>query len=186
LVRRMMELHGGSIDVTSEQGVGSTFICRFDGAVREMQQVQKPDRPAKPQKALAVKPADVSRSLLIVDENTINRKLAFNALRSKGYEISQASSGEETLTLLRDTRFDLVLMDLQLPDIDGLELVRRLEADPHTAGLAVVALSASDDPELKQTVLANGCIGFIAKPIRLATFPAVVEEYLERQLTPLN
>jgi signal transduction histidine kinase/ActR/RegA family two-component response regulator len=191
LVRRMMNLHGGSIEVESEDQVGSLFTCRFNGAIREAQRVAEMDESQTAVDVDVDVDADVeavceAKTVLIVDNNHINRKLAFNALRTRGYEIHQACSGEETLGVLHDTRFDLVLLDIQLPDIDGLEVIRRLEADPHTAGMTIVVLSAHDNPEIEQTALAAGCVGFIGKPIRLATFPATVAAFLERRLTRIN
>ena len=90
----------------------------------------------------------------------------------------EARTGEEALEMARVHRPDLILMDLQMPGLDGLEVTRRLKADPLTASLQVVALSASAGPGDREQAIAAGCSGYIAKPIRLSRFPSQIESYL--------
>ena len=115
---------------------------------------------------------------MVVEDNPVNRKLARNVLRSRGFEVFEAESGEEALRMLRGRPTDIVLMDLQLPGMDGLEVTRRLKQDPLTADLPVVALTAHAHAEDETRARAAGCVGYITKPIRLSQFPAQVESYL--------
>ncbi len=108
----------------------------------------------------------------------MNRKLARNVLRARGHVVIEATTGEEALRKLRTEEADLVLMDVELPGMDGLEVARRLKADPQTADLPIVALTANAHEQDEQDARQAGCVGHISKPIRLAQFPAEVESYL--------
>ena len=104
-------------------------------------------------------------SILIVDDNAANLKLARVILTSEGYEVRTAGDAEEALAVLRDYEPALILMDVQLPGMDGLELTRRLKSDPKTRGIAIVALTAYAMKGDEERMLAAGCDGYVAKPI---------------------
>jgi signal transduction histidine kinase/CheY-like chemotaxis protein len=173
LVRRMVELHGGTIAVETAPGLGSCFAVRFPRAIVETQAA----RAAEPASTEAAAER-VRGTLLVVEDNALNRKLARNVLRARGHRVLEAATGEEALALLECEPVDLVLMDLQLPGMDGLEVTRRIAADPRLAGLPIVALTAHAFEEDERHARAAGCQGYIAKPIRLAEFPAQVEQFL--------
>jgi CheY-like chemotaxis protein len=118
--------------------------------------------------------------ILIVDDNPANLKLARVLLRSEGYEVRTAIDAEEAIEILRAFRPRLILMDVQLPGMDGLELTRRLRADPATAGIIVVALTAYAMKGDEERVLAAGCDGYVAKPIDTRALPGVIADYLGR------
>jgi CheY-like chemotaxis protein len=99
-------------------------------------------------------------------------------LRSRGHVIIEAETGENALELLRRRTPDLVLIDIQLPGMDGIEVTRRIKDDPATAELPVVALTAQAQEADRTRALEAGCDGFITKPIRLAQFPGEVEAFL--------
>jgi CheY-like chemotaxis protein len=92
--------------------------------------------------------------------------------------VLEAATGEEALKLLKLQTADLILMDIQLPGMDGLEVVRRLKRDAATAGVPVVALTAHAHESDEIRAREAGCIGYIAKPIRLAQFPGQIESFL--------
>jgi signal transduction histidine kinase len=174
LVRRLVHLHGGSIDVESEVGVGSSFTLKLPGCAI--------DRPAEGEvkqpygMATAV---DETCTILVVEDNAVNRRLAINVLKSRGHRIEVAETGEEALKFLTEELPDLILMDVQLPGMDGLEVTRRVKADPATRQIPVIALSAhARDADVEKAKEA-GCDGFIPKPIRLNRFPDQVRSYLE-------
>jgi signal transduction histidine kinase/ActR/RegA family two-component response regulator len=174
LVRRMVRMQGGEISVASTPDAGSRFTCRFWDCMRdEAPRVS----PARPPREAPVAGGD-GRTLLVVEDNPINRKLARNVLRSRGYRVLEAATGEDGLSMLERESVDLVLMDIQLPGMDGLEITRRLKADPRTAGIPVVALTAHAQENDEARAREAGCEGYITKPIRLAQFPAQVEAYL--------
>jgi len=119
--------------------------------------------------------------ILIVDDNPANLKLVRVLLRSEGYEVRVAVDGEEALTLLRGFRPRLILMDLQLPGMDGLTLTRRLKADPATSEIAVLALTAYAMKGDEEKAMQAGCDGYITKPIDTRTLPLVVARFLAGQ-----
>jgi signal transduction histidine kinase/CheY-like chemotaxis protein len=179
LVRRMMSLHGGSVTVTSERGKGSTFQCVFPGARAETSESVPAAATARSVPAAAPREAPRGATVLVVEDNPVNRKLARNVLRSRGYRVLEADTGEEGIEIARSEHPHLVLMDLQLPGLDGLEATRRLKADPATRGIPIVALSARAQDSDEQRAREAGCAGYIAKPIRLSRFPQQVGAFLE-------
>ncbi len=119
-------------------------------------------------------------SILVVDDHELNLKLAREILIARGYEVVVAACGEEAVKVARDRRFALVLLDMQLPDMDGLEVLGRLRSLPETKHLPIVALTAQAMAGDRERFLAAGCDGYIQKPISLRTFSQEVEQYLAR------
>lgn len=119
--------------------------------------------------------------VLIVDDNPQNLKLARVLLVSEGYEVRTAASAEDALRELESFQPRLILMDLQLPGMDGLELTRRLKSDPTRDKVAIIALTAyaMKGDELK--ALAAGCDAYVTKPIDVNTLPAILTRHLARQ-----
>jgi CheY-like chemotaxis protein len=117
--------------------------------------------------------------ILIVDDNPINLKLARVLLEGDGYDVLAAADGEAALALVGREHPRLILMDLQLPGIDGLELTRRLKADPATRDIVVVALTAYAMKGDEEKTRAAGCDGYISKPIDTRTLSAAVARYLK-------
>jgi two-component system cell cycle response regulator DivK len=103
-------------------------------------------------------------TILIVEDNPANLKLAEMVLKSAAYSLLTATDAETGIELAREYLPDLVLMDIQMPGIDGLEATRRLRVDPATAGLKIIALTALVMKGDEARILAAGCDGYIAKP----------------------
>ena len=118
------------------------------------------------------------RRILIVEDNELNLKLLRDVLDAHGYATTASALGGAALTLAREGRPDLILMDLQLPDISGLDVVRQLKDDPETRGIPVVAVTAFAMVGDERKALTSGCDGYVAKPIVLRDFLAVVERLL--------
>lgn len=118
--------------------------------------------------------------ILIVDDNSSNLKLARVLLSNEAYEVRTAADAEEALAVLQTFRPRLILMDLQLPGMDGLELTRRLKADPGTRDIVIVALTAFAMKGDEQKALSAGCEGYIPKPIDTRAFPSQVAAFLRR------
>ena len=116
--------------------------------------------------------------VLIVDDHPANLKLARLLLTGEGYEVKTAGDAEEALAVLQSFRPRLILMDLQMPGMDGLELTRRLKADPALRGVVVLALTAYAMKGDEERARAAGCDGYISKPIDTRTLPAVIAGYL--------
>lgn len=116
--------------------------------------------------------------VLIVDDNATNRKLATDVLQWDGWTIEQAESADQARERLNAFRPDLILMDLSMPGMDGLTLTRILKSDPATAGIRIVALTASAMKGDEHRVRAAGCDGYITKPIDTRRFSAQVAAFL--------
>lgn len=117
-------------------------------------------------------------TVLIVEDNAVNRRLASFLLRSRGYQVREAATAPEAFEAVAAARPDVILMDLHLPGMDGLEATRRLKADPVTRDIPVVAVTAYAMPGDPEEALAAGCAGYITKPIDTATFAETVATYL--------
>ena len=120
-----------------------------------------------------------AEAILIVDDNELNLKLMRVLLTKEGYQVRSASTAGEALQMLEAFEPSLILMDIQLPDINGLELTRRLKADPKTRHLVIVALTAYAMKGDKEKALAAGCDGYLTKPIDARTLPGALRQYLD-------
>jgi len=117
-------------------------------------------------------------AILIVDDNPVNLKLARVLLVAEGYDVRTAADAEEALEVLGTWRPRVILMDLQLPGMDGLELTRRLKADPATQEIAILALTAYAMKGDEQKALAAGCDGYLAKPIDTRALSGIIAGHL--------
>jgi two-component system, cell cycle response regulator DivK len=117
-------------------------------------------------------------SVLIVDDNLLNLELTGFLLREDGLEVLTAPDAAGTLSLLSKRGVDLILMDIQLPDVDGIALTRRLKAAPSTRGVVIVAYTAYAMKGDEARMLEAGCDSYIAKPIDVHTFAAQVRALL--------
>ena len=121
-----------------------------------------------------------ARTILLVEDNHDSRAIYGTLLRHVGYRVVAAADGETALALARGERPDLVLMDVTLPGVDGLEATRRLKADPETRAIVVVALTAHASADSRAACLAAGCDSYLSKPIA----PRAVLAEVQRLLTP--
>src|SRR5258705_3658191 len=117
-------------------------------------------------------------TILIVDDNPLNMKLVNVLLAGEGYHVRTAADADEALTVLTECHPRLILMDIQLPGIDGLELTRRLKADPSTRDITIVGLTAYAMKGDEQRIRAAACDGYIPKPIETRTLPGSIKTYL--------
>jgi CheY-like chemotaxis protein len=116
--------------------------------------------------------------ILIVDDNAQNLKLARVVLTTAGYQVRTATDAEEALTLLDSFIPRLILMDLQLPGLDGLALTRRLKADSTRRNIIIIALTAYAMKGDDEKAMAAGCDGYISKPVDVERLPKLVAEHL--------
>ena len=132
--------------------------------------------PGEPEGLQWVSPleAAVHAKILIVEDNPLNMELATDLLSTEGYQVLQATSVPAAREVLRASRPDLILLDIQLPGLDGLALARELQDDPRTGDIPIVALTAHAMKGDREKALQAGCRDYIAKPIDIETFlPAV-------------
>ena len=118
--------------------------------------------------------------VLIVEDNAKNLKLVRDILRAKGHETVEARSAEDGLRIARERCPQLVLMDIQLPGMNGIEALRHLRADPATRAIPVIAISASVMQPARREIMEAGFDGFVEKPISLREFRAAVAKVLDQ------
>jgi two-component system cell cycle response regulator DivK len=120
----------------------------------------------------------VAKTVLIVEDNELNMKLFHDLLESHGYDTMWTRSGIEALALARAHRPDLILMDIHLPDVSGLEVTRWIKGDPELRRIPVVAVTAfamnGDEERIRQ----GGCEAYLSKPISIAKFMETVRSFL--------
>jgi two-component system, cell cycle response regulator DivK len=119
--------------------------------------------------------------ILLVEDDSKSRKLVRDLLTVKGYTLVEAETGEEGVRLAQERRPSLVLMDIRLPGIDGIQALERLRAEVATREIPVMAMTASVMAGDRRKVLDAGFDAFLSKPIKIRDFLAAVEELLERQ-----
>jgi two-component system, cell cycle response regulator DivK len=117
--------------------------------------------------------------ILIIEDNEKNRKLCRDVLQVKGYQTIESETAEEGLKLAREKSPSLILMDIQLPGMDGITALKQLRADPQTAHIPVIAITASAMTHNRTTMLAEGFDGYQTKPISLREFLAEVQRVLD-------
>jgi two-component system cell cycle response regulator DivK len=118
------------------------------------------------------------KTILLVEDNERNRKLVRTILEFRGYEVIECEDGAPSLELARAHKPALVLMDIQLPTMDGITALGRLRADPDTAAIPVVAVTASVTPGERDRVVAAGFNGYVSKPIDVSTFGEMVDKHV--------
>jgi signal transduction histidine kinase/ActR/RegA family two-component response regulator len=174
ITRSLVDMQGGDIRVSSTPRVGSTFSVTLPYEIA----VEPVPTPA-PDSAAAGNP--VPPRILIVEDNQVNQKLVSALLNKSGYSVTIAANGIEALEALQKTDFRMVLMDVQMPVMDGLETTRRIRRDPRWQSIPIVAMTARAMEGDKQSCLSVGMNGYISKPIHAAHLLSVVEEFSARQ-----
>jgi CheY-like chemotaxis protein len=122
-----------------------------------------------------------AKTVLVVEDNPANMELAVDLLEVGGFRTLQAATAEEGIRLARAERPSLILMDIGLPGMDGLQATRLLKQDPQTAGIPVIALTAQAMDGDREKTLAAGCLGYITKPIDTRTFAQTITLFLSAQ-----
>jgi signal transduction histidine kinase len=124
--------------------------------------------------------------ILYIEDDLASRRLVDRVLTSRGYNVFVASNGLEGIALAREQQPQLILMDINLPDLDGREITTRLRSLSHFTNIPIVALTANSSPGSRELALAAGCTGFLTKPIDVAVFPQQVKGFLEGRVEPLS
>ena len=120
----------------------------------------------------------MAKTVLIVEDNELNMKLFRALLEAHGYQTSGTSNGHEALNLVRQMRPDLILMDIQLPQVSGLEVTRWIKDDPELRAIPVVAVTAFAMKGDEERILQGGCEGYISKPISVPHFLETIARYI--------
>jgi CheY-like chemotaxis protein len=119
--------------------------------------------------------------ILIVDDNATNLKLVAYLMKANGYTVDTALDAESAIVAIRANHPDVILMDIQLPGIDGLELTRRLKADPATRDIVIIAVTAYAMKGDQAKAQAAGCDDYITKPIDTRALPETIARHLARR-----
>ena len=121
----------------------------------------------------------MAKKILIVEDNDLHMKLFNDLLQAHGYETLQTMDGRHVLKLARENRPDLILLDIQLPEISGLEVTKMLKADDDLKDIPIVAVTAFAMKGDEEQIRKGGCEGYIAKPISVPTFLATIAKFLD-------
>lgn len=116
--------------------------------------------------------------VLIVDDNPTNLKLVAFLVKASGYDVDTAHDADSALAAISANRPRVILMDLQLPGIDGLELTRRLKADPATRGIKIIAVTAYAMKGDEEKAMAAGCDDYVTKPVDTRAFPQLIAKHI--------
>jgi PAS domain S-box-containing protein len=179
--RRLVDALGGTLHVESQPGRGS----RFWFAVPLVSDVSEGALDPGEDADLRLAPGQ-EVTVLVVDDSSINRRILASLLDSAGVRTLTAAGGAEGIELARRQHPDLILLDLRMPDVDGFEAARRLRADPATADIPIVAVTASPGYATRERAIEAGCQDFLAKPLRAAEMYRVLSRALDVRFEPID
>jgi CheY-like chemotaxis protein len=179
LVKRIVELHGGQVSVQSVVDVGSSFAIALPYNEKVSPLPQKPvmGNPI----ALSCLPHDDTVPpplILLAEDNEANMMTISSYLEAKGYRLIFAKDGVEAIDLVRDEHPDLVLMDIQMPNIDGLEAIRQIRSEAEFANLPIIATTALAMTGDREKCLEAGANEYVTKPIKLKQLALLVEKFV--------
>lgn len=120
----------------------------------------------------------MTKTVLIVEDNELNMKLFNDLLEAKGYNVVQTRSGLTALDLAKEHRPDLILMDIQLPEVSGLEVTKWIKEDETIASIPIIAVTAFAMKGDEERIRQGGCEAYISKPISVATFIKTIQYYI--------
>ncbi|MEZ0371414.1 MAG: ATP-binding protein, partial [Candidatus Sericytochromatia bacterium] len=175
ICRRLLQMMQGEIQVESQPGRGSRFWFELDLPAKPGWEAEAIAQPAHAITGYA----GPRRKVLVVDDKALNREICVNILAFLGFELAEASNGLEAVAQARQWQPDLILMDLVMPKMGGMEAAREIRALPTLAQTPIIALSASAFSDERTRCLELGCNSFVAKPFRLETLLKEIRQLLD-------
>ncbi|NEP39087.1 MAG: response regulator [Okeania sp. SIO2G4] len=177
LVKRIVEHHGGQVGVTSEIGVGSCFTIDLPYTLTIDTSNELEVQP-EPSIELIQPQEQISPLIMLAEDNKVNISTVSSYLRAKGYRILLARNGEEAITLARSENPDLILMDISMPKIDGLQAIEQIRSIPNLVDVPIVALTALAMVGDRERCLAAGANDYLSKPVKLKQLATTIQKLL--------
>lgn len=177
LVKRIVELHGGQVGLNSQIGVGSCFTVDLPCPAL----VSSPQEPATQSQSSFTPSPVVSKTIpliLLAEDNDANIQAIAPYLAAQGYHILLAHNGLEAITLAQAENPDLILMDIQMPGMDGLEAIQRIRHDPELVNIPIIALTALAMTGDRERCLAAGANAYLAKPVKFKHLTTTIQSFL--------
>ncbi len=179
LTRRLVELHRGKIGVESKLGQGSTFwfTLPLKYLSRKAPSEQKESEEVLKEEGILPK----GHRILIAEDNERNLEMVIEMLDGHNHQVVTARNGQEAIEMAKQHKPELILMDIRMPVMDGLEATKRLRAIPEFANIPIIAMTANAGAEAEKTHIAMGCTAHLAKPIHIKQLYAVLKKYLSTE-----
>ena len=178
ITRRILDLFGSSITVESESGKGTTFRFPIEFPVGDVSETQERTRAES-----YVLSGFTRQRILLVEDNQINRLIAVKFLTDWNFDVETAENGLEAISKVKEKRFDIILMDLQMPEMDGIqasEAIRAMGTEPYLT-IPIIALTAATKSEVSEIIFASGMNDFISKPFNPVELHQKLTKYLFRK-----
>ena len=175
ITKKLIELMNGKLEVTSEIGKGSQFAFTIPIQVVH-KDIPMPEEPLGLVKKIIGYKGD-RKKILIVDDIDLNRFILKEILRPIGFMLREASSGREAIQVTEDFHPDMILMDLRMPDMEGLQASSIIKQNPNNANIVIIMISASNTEAELENLDESGISGFISKPFNISDFYAILEKH---------
>ena len=179
ITKKLVALHGGEIRVESEIGRGTTFHVALRSGITVP---STPTPPAASEISALARSVNDRARVLVVEDNPVNQKVVIAVLRKRGFDIDLANDGREALRKLEASDFDVVLMDVQMPVLDGLETTRIIRQDPRWKDLPIIAMTAHAMNGDRERCLQAGMNGYISKPLHPSDLVDLIQQFLRAQV----
>jgi ammonium transporter len=176
LTRRLVELHGGVVGVESERGKGSTFWFTLPHeALKEKKSIDGTEH----KESFSSLESTSARRILLAEDNEVNLKVILDVLSMHDHQVFVATNGQEAVSLAQTCNPDIILMDIRMPVMNGLEATQAIKEIPELKNIPIIALTASAGEEEKERCLAAGCVEHVSKPIQSEELFQVLGRYLK-------
>jgi CheY-like chemotaxis protein len=182
LVKRLVELHEGTVELTSEVGVGSCFAINLPFNIGSPAIEEKTEQDLSGQSQIGQSQIEelISPLILLAEDNEANITTFSSYLKAKGYRLLLATDGQQAIAIAKSDRPDLILMDIQMPVMDGLEAIAQIRLDPNLANIPIIALTALTMEGDRERCLASGASDYLAKPIKLRILAQMIQTWLTK------